>query len=152
MVNINIVCVGNLKEKYWAQACAEYAKRLSRFCKLNVIEVAEENKFEDIDKILSREGENILKKVSGEVVLLAIEGQAMSSENLSSFIEKKMLVSGEITFIIGGSYGVSEEVKKIAKTQISFGKITLPHNLARVVLLEQLYRAFMISAGSAYHK
>lgn len=152
MITINLVCVGNLKEKYWVDACAEYSKRLSRFCKLNIIEVPEENKFTEIDKILAREGECILKKISGQPILFAIEGQALSSENFAAFLERKKLECGELTFIIGGSYGVSDEVKKIAKEKISFGKITLPHNLARVVCLEQIYRAFMISAGSSYHK
>ena len=152
MIAINIVCVGNLKEKFWIDACHEYEKRLSRFCKLTITEVDEENSLCEKDKILAKEGEGITKKLSGHVALLAIEGKQFSSEEMAAYIEKQKLESGEITFIIGGSYGVSEEVKKAVKEKISFGKITLPHNLARVVLLEQIYRAFMINSGSTYHK
>lgn len=152
MMGIKIICVGNLKEKFWVDACREYAKRLSRFCKLTICEVDEENALCEKEKILAKEGDAILKKLNGQATLLALEGKQFSSEDFADFIEKHKLEGGEITFVIGGSYGVSQEVKNTAKEKISLGKITLPHNLARVVLLEQIYRAFMIISGSTYHK
>lgn len=152
MITIKLVCVGNLKEKFWTEACNEYIKRLGRFCKLEIVEVAEENKHSQIDKIKLEEGKHILEKLEGKVYLLDITGKQLSSEELAEAIGKDMLTSSTLTFIIGGSYGVSEEVKKIVKSKISFGRATYPHNLMRVILLEQLYRAFMINNGSSYHK
>lgn len=152
MINIRIVCVGNLKERFWVEACDEYKKRLSKFCKLTIVEVEEQNKLKEPARILQREGEDILKQLGANPVLMAIEGNQLSSEEFSNFIEKQKLLSSELTFVIGGSYGVSEEVKKNIKTKLSFGKATFPHNLARVMLLEQLYRAFMLESGAKYHK
>lgn len=152
MINIRIVCVGNLKEKYWTDACNEYKKRLQKFCKLSIIELAEQNKYQDIEKILQSEGTEILSSLAGKNFLLDVKGREVSSEDLAKRIEFLSQQISTITFIIGGSYGVSEEVKKSVDERISLGKITLPHNLARVVLLEQIYRAFMINSGSKYHK
>lgn len=152
MMTINLVCVGNLKEKYWIEACDEYQKRLSKFCKLKLVEVDEQNKYTNIDQIVSKEGEIILNHLTPHSVLMAIEGKQYSSEELADFIREKQLLTSELTFVIGGSYGVSDEVKKSVQSKISFGKPTFPHNLARVMLLEQIYRAFMINAGSSYHK
>lgn len=152
MININIVCVGNLKEDFWKKACEEYQKRLSRFCNLKVIELAEQNKFDSIERIVTEEGEDILSHLAGNNILLDVKGKELSSEELAEKIKNDSLMSSEFTFVIGGSYGVSSEVKEKIKTKISFGKITLPHNLARVVLLEQIYRAFMINSNSKYHK
>lgn len=152
MMTINLVCVGNLKEKYWIEACDEYRKRLSKFCKLKLVEVDEQNKYTNIDQIVSKEGEIILNHLTPHSVLMAIEGKQYSSEELADFIREKQLLTSELTFVIGGSYGVSDEVKKSVQSKISFGKPTFPHNLARVMLLEQIYRAFMINAGSSYHK
>ncbi len=151
-MTINLVCVGNLKEKYWIEACDEYQKRLSKFCKLKLVEVDEQNKYTNIDQIVSKEGEIILNHLTPHSVLMAIEGKQYSSEELADFIREKQLLTSELTFVIGGSYGVSDEVKKSVQSKISFGKPTFPHNLARVMLLEQIYRAFMINAGSSYHK
>ncbi len=151
MININIVCVGALKEKFWIDAVSEYGKRLSRFCKLKILELPQQEKF-DKQKCLEGEGDEILRAVRGYKVLLDIEGQQFTSNELAEKIEKVSLSNSEITFIIGGSYGVSEKVREQADFRLSFGKITLPHNLARVVLVEQIYRAFMITSGSTYHK
>ena len=148
---INIVCVGALKEKFWIDAVSEYGKRLSRFCKLKILELPQQEKF-DKQKCLEGEGDEILRAVRGYKILLDIEGQQFTSNELAKKIEKVSLSNSEITFIIGGSYGVSEKVKEQVDFRLSFGKITLPHNLARVVLVEQIYRAFMITSGSTYHK
>ncbi len=152
MINIKIVCVGNLKEKYWVEACEEYKKRLSRFCKLTIIEVEEQNKYLQVPLILKKEGELISKAITANTAVLAIEGKELTSEEFAKFIASQGMDSGEITFVIGGSYGISEEIKKTARHSLSFGKGTFPHNLARVILLEQLYRGFMINEGSTYHK
>ncbi len=151
MMTIKIVCVGNLKEKFWREACEEYQKRLSRFCKLKIIELEEQNNLSS-QKTLEKEGEEILKHISGKTILLAIEGKQYSSEEFADKLEKEALTSSELTFIIGSSCGVSDGVKNIVKEKISFGKPTFPHNLARIMLLEQIYRGFMINNGSTYHK
>lgn len=152
MINIRLVCVGNLKEKYWLDACNEYAKRLQKFCKLTIIELAEQNKYQEKPRILQSEGEEILSNLAGKKILLDIKGKELTSEEFAKRIELLSQVSSTLTFIIGGSYGVSEDVKQKVDEKISLGKITLPHNLARVVLLEQIYRGFMINSGSKYHK
>lgn len=152
MITIKIVCVGNLKEKFWVEACNEYIKRLSKFCKLKVVEIKEENQFENIDKTLEVEGEDILKELEGYTSVLDIEGKMLSSEEIASLISEKSNISSTLTFVIGGSYGVADKVKGRADKRISFGKVTYPHNIARVLLLEQIYRAFMINSGSKYHK
>jgi 23S rRNA (pseudouridine1915-N3)-methyltransferase len=152
MINIKIVCVGNLKEEFWRKACEEYKKRLSRFCNLKIVELDEQNRFDNTQRIVEEEGRGILNHVDGSAFLLDIKGKEMSSEEIAEKIKNETLVSSEITFVIGGSYGVSNDVRDKIKNKLSFGKITLPHNLARVVLLEQIYRAFMINSGSKYHK
>lgn len=151
-MQIRLVCVGNLKEKFWQSATEEYKKRLQKFCNLQIIELDEQNKYQDVNKILSEEGKSIIANLGGYNILLDIEGKAYSSEELANKIKQTLLSSSTITFIIGGSYGVSDEVKKSVQERISFGKITMPHNLARVVALEQIYRAFMINSGAKYHK
>ena len=152
MITINLVCVGNLKEKFWQEACAEYSKRLSKFCKLNIIEVAEQNKFDNIEKIKEVEGEDIISRLNGKCFLLEINGKEFSSEEFAKEISKSSLEASTLTFVIGGSYGTSDAVKNKIKDKLSFGKATYPHNLARVILLEQIYRAFMINSGGRYHK
>ena len=155
MISINIICVGNLKEKFWREASAEYEKRLSKFCKLNVIELSEQNKFDDIGKTLQLEGVDILKKVAdcgGKTFLLAINGKERSSEEFSALIQDTAMSNSTMNFVIGGSYGTSEDVNAKIKDKISFGKATYPHNLARIILLEQIYRAFMFNGGGKYHK
>lgn len=151
-MQIRLVCIGNLKEKFWQSATEEYKKRLQKFCNLQIIELDEQNKYQDVNKILSEEGKSIIANLGGYNILLDIEGKLCSSEELANKIKQTLLTSSTITFIIGGSYGVSDEVKRSVQERISFGKITMPHNLARVVALEQIYRAFMINSGAKYHK
>ncbi|WP_311406741.1 23S rRNA (pseudouridine(1915)-N(3))-methyltransferase RlmH [Liquorilactobacillus uvarum] len=159
-MNIKIIVVGKLKEKYLKQGIAEYAKRLSKFCKFKIVEVADEKAPEKLSeaemiKVKEIEGERILSKVKNKeyVYALAILGQERSSEDLAQEIQSLGIYGhSDITFIIGGSLGLSEAVLKRADTEISFGRFTLPHQLMRLVLTEQIYRSFMINAGSPYHK
>lgn len=157
MIKIRIVAVGRVKEKYFSEAVSEYSKRLSRFCDFSLIEVKEEYYDKataaNVEKILSVEGERIEKAIKGTPVCLAIEGKKLSSEGLAEFIKTKIdRGEGEITFIIGGSYGIDERVKRLCKDKISFSDMTFPHTLARVMLSEQIYRAFTIINGAEYHK
>lgn len=159
-MNVKIITVGKLKEKYLKDGIAEYAKRLQKFAKFEIIEVPDEKAPEqlsqaEMDKIMQKEGERILSKIKDRdyVFALAIKGKERSSEELAQEIDK-LTVSGksDLTFIIGGSLGLAPEVTKRANTEISFGRFTLPHQLMRLVLTEQIYRAFMINQGSPYHK
>lgn len=152
MINIKIICIGNLKEKFWIEASKEYQKRLQRFCKLSIVELQEQNKFNNIESILENEGRDIISNLTDKNILLDIYGKTITSEELAKKIESLSQTYSHLTFVIGGSYGVSNEVKEKITDKISFGKITLPHNLARIVLLEQIYRAFMINNGGKYHK
>lgn len=156
-MNITVVAVGKLKERYWVDACAEYLKRLRPYAKVSVCEVADVDpgRAGGIEAAKVREGEAVLAAVPARahVLLLAIEGRQRSSEGLSKRIDDLALGGeSEMAFVIGGSDGVSDAVRARANETLSFGRITLPHNLARVVLLEQLYRAFKISRGEPYHK
>ncbi len=152
-MKVNIVCVGKIKEKFFTDAIEEYKKRLSRFCNLKIIEVDEASKIENIEKKSQTEGGLLLNACSGFIVALDGAGKLVSSEELAEQI-KKLEISGtsEISFVIGGSNGLSDEVKQKAGLVASFGKITFPHQLFRVVLIEQIYRAFSIIAGMPYHK
>lgn len=152
MIKINIVCVGNLKDKFYIDGAGEYAKRLSRFCTLKIIELKEQTKFDSPLQIKNAEGEDIIKNLSGYVILMDVKGKLISSEELAEKIEDISLNNSEITFVIGGSYGVSEMVKNRANQIVSVSKMTFPHRLFRVMLLEQIYRAFMINSGGEYHK
>ncbi len=157
MFKIKIVCVGKIKEAYFRDATAEYIKRLSRFAEVTVREVKEENIVDrpsekEKQEIMRREAEHIEKELSGDVVVLAVEGKQHSSEAFAEELAAFRDGRGEVTFVIGGSYGLHPEIKTRAKTLLSFSKMTLPHTLMRVVLLEQIYRACMIDAGSTYHK
>ena len=153
MLKINVVCVGSIKEKYFTEAIKEYEKRLSRFCSLSIIEVQEEAQEKSIEKKIIKESDKLLNVVKGCVVLLDREGKMVSSEELAEHIDKISSQGiSEITFVIGGSNGVSKELKNKANYSFSFGKITFPHQLFRVVLLEQIYRACSIGAGLPYHK
>ena len=147
-----VVCVGKLKERFWKDACAEYTKRLGAYAKVADIDPA---KAGGVDAARDKEGAAILAALPSRahVILLAIEGKERSSEELSARLDDLMLRgSSDIAFVIGGSDGVSDEVRARADEMLSFGRITLPHNLARVVLLEQIYRACKISRGEPYHK
>lgn len=161
MLKINIICIGKIKEKYFTDAVGEYAKRLTAFCKFSVVELNEERirsntpNEAQIAEVIEAEGKRILQKigVSDYVAAMCIEGKLLSSEELSETLDKAAL-SGKSTvdFIIGGSYGLSDEVKKRADLRLSMSKMTFPHQLARVILSEQIYRAFEISTNGKYHK
>ena len=152
-----VVAVGKLKEKFWKAACDEYLRRLQPYMRTKVVEVADVDpaRAGGVEASRRKEGDEILSAVPAHahVILLAIDGIERSSENLSARIDE-LLVRGksDLVFIIGGSDGVSDGVRERADETLSFGPITLPHNLARVVLLEQLYRAQKISRGEPYHK
>lgn len=156
-MKITVVAVGKLKERFWADACAEYAKRLSAYATVKMVEIADRDPAKSGGEEAGRalEGKGILAAIPerSHVVLLDIGGKERSSEEIASHLDDLML-RGEslITFVIGGSCGVSPEVRARADERLSFGRITLPHNLARVVLLEQVYRAFKIMRGEPYHK
>ncbi len=160
MVNVNIICVGKLKEKYLRDASSEYIKRLTAFCKLNIIEISpyalpDSPSAAQIEMGLIDEGKRILQKINpgAYVYAMCIEGKQRSSVSLSEEFDS-LCVSGEsnLTFIIGGSFGLSDEVKKRANAKLSMSEMTFPHQLARIMLLEQIYRAFQISSGGKYHK
>ena len=158
-MNINIICVGKIKEKYFQGAIEEYSKRLSRFARLTITEVADEKipdnaSEKECEIVKSREGEKILSRLgdSSYVITLCIEGKEMSSEALAGKIADISMISSNITFIIGGSLGLSDTVKSKSQLRLSFGQMTLPHQLMRVVLLEQIYRAFKINNNESYHK
>lgn len=160
MVKINLVCVGKLKERYLTDASAEYVKRLSAFCRLNITEVKEYRICENpsapvISKTVSEEGKSIFSAMpkKGICVSMCIEGEKLSSDGLSDFIKREINKgTEEITFVIGGSYGLSEEIKQASDLKLSMSDMTFPHQLARVMLLEQIYRAFNILNGGKYHK
>lgn len=145
MIKLNFVCVGNLKEKFFEEAAGEYLKRLSRFCRAEVKELSEKNNPEE-------EAESVLKALKGRVIALAVEGKKCSSEEFAKKIAASADRGEEITFVIGSSEGLSRRVKERADELLSFSDMTFPHRLMRVILLEQVYRAFMINAGAKYHK
>jgi 23S rRNA (pseudouridine1915-N3)-methyltransferase len=159
-MKINVICVGKIKESFYREALAEYTKRLSKYCKLSITELADEktpdNASEALSKqILDKEGERILQKIPDDsyVIATAIEGKEHDSVSFSKKMEDIMLrENGNISFIIGGSLGLSESVKKRADYLLSFSHMTFPHQLMRVILLEQIYRAFRILNNEPYHK
>lgn len=159
-MKIKVVTVGKLKEKYLKDGIAEYTKRISSFAKLEMIELADEktpDKASELEnqKILETEGARILSKVGERdfVVVLAIEGKTFSSEDFSKQLEQASIKGySTLTFIIGGSLGLAPIVKNRANLSVSFGRLTLPHQLMRLVLVEQIYRSFTIQQGSPYHK
>ena len=159
-MNIKIITVGKLKEKYLKMGIAEYAKRLGAYCKLELIEVTDEKAPEKLSEaemvqVKEKEGERILAKIPDQafVFALAIEGKQRTSEEFAKEIEQ-LGVQGKstIVFVIGGSLGLSDAVMKRSNTPISFGKMTLPHQLMRLVLIEQIYRGFKIVRNEPYHK
>jgi len=153
MLKIRIVAVGGIKEGFYRDAIEEYRKRLGKWAKTEIQEVAESSQISDSARKREEEGESILRAVKGRVILTDIKGRRISSEALSEILSRSALSGeSEITFVIGGSNGVSDRVKKAADDIISFGDITLPHQLFRVVLTEQIYRAMSIIAGTPYHK
>lgn len=161
MIRINIICIGKIKEKYFTDAINEYAKRLSAFCKFSVVELGEEKirsntpNTSQIEEVIESEGKRILQKISQSdyVVAMCIEGKMMSSKELSKTLDNVSL-SGKSTvdFVIGGSYGLSNSVKSRANLKLSMSRMTFPHQMARMILSEQIYRAFEISTNGKYHK
>lgn len=157
MIKVNIVAVGKVKEKYFADGISEYSKRLSKFCDFKITEIQEEN-FKSVDDaivsvIKEKEAEKILPHLKGKIVAMAIEGKKFSSEKLAKTIKEVCdLGGGVITFVIGGSYGLSDAVKNKADILMSFSDMTFPHTLFRLMLTEQIYRAFTINSNSPYHK
>jgi 23S rRNA (pseudouridine1915-N3)-methyltransferase len=156
MSNLTVACIGKLKEKYWKDAQAEYEKRLSAFCRVSIIEKGEAQLPKDfsdalIQKAIEQEGDALLAAAKGALIALSPEGDTMDSRQFSDLL-KKLTDAGDVTFAIGGSYGLSDAVKKSARHIISFSDLTMPHQLFRIVLLEQIYRGFMIAAGRTYHK
>ena len=160
MQAVTIVCVGKLKEGYWWDAAVEYQKRLSAFCRLSTVEIEEERLPQNpsaaqIAAGLEAEGRRILSKIAADsfVVALCIEGKLQSSEELARMLDRAA-VSGksDVIFVIGGSFGLSQAVKERADRRMSMSRMTFPHQLARVVLLEQVYRGYQILSGGKYHK
>lgn len=159
-MNISIITVGKLKEKYLKQGIDEYTKRLSSYSKIEIIEVPDEKAPEilsqaEMEQVKQKEGERILSKVAQDahVIALAIEGKQKSSEELADTLDKLATYGkSKVAFIIGGSLGLSNDVLKRADEKLSFSKMTFPHQLMRLVLVEQVYRAFRINRGEPYHK
>ena len=159
MQKVTVLCVGKLKEKFYADACAEYQKRLTRHCKLDLLELPEqrlpENPSEaEIEAALSKEADAIEEKLprGGAVVALCVEGRTMSSDQLADTLSRYAQGVSQVTFLIGGSFGLHERVKLLAELRLSMSPMTFPHHLARVMLLEQIYRAYQIESGTKYHK
>lgn len=159
-MKITVLTVGKIKEKFYTAAIDEYSKRLSRYCKLNIIQVADEKTIEnstekEMDIIKAKEGERILKNIPDDafVITLEINGKMLDSEELADKINK-LGIMGEshIVFVIGGSLGLHKDVSKRANFKLSFSKITFPHQLMRVILLEQIYRSYRIINNEPYHK
>ena len=159
-MKITIVCVGKIKEKFYRDAVEEYKKRLGRYCKMQIVEVADEKTPDKASEALEnqikeKEGQRILAQIreGAYVIALAIEGKMLSSEELAGKMQKLGVEGkGHLVFVIGGSLGLSKEVMDRADHALSFSKMTFPHQLMRVILLEQIYRSFRIIAGEPYHK
>ena len=160
MINLTVIAVGSLKERFWRDACAEYQKRLSAFCRIELIEIAEERAPQDPSEaqkvqVIEAEGRRIAAKIpaSAAVIALCIEGEEMTSLQLAAKLESLAVNGvGRAALVIGGSFGLWDEVKRRAVLRLSFSPMTFPHQLARVMLLEQVYRAMKIAAGERYHK
>lgn len=149
---IRIITVGKLKEKYFVDAVEEYLKRLSKYTKIELIEVPDENY--EIQKTLEKERDSILKHITNKeyIITLEIDGKELSSIELSKKINDTLIINSDITFIIGGSYGLHDDIKKISNYALSFSKMTFPHQLFRIMLLEQIYRSYKILNNETYHK
>ncbi len=160
MIKISIVSVGKIKEKYIKLGIDEFSKRLSKYCKLEIIEVSDEKAPENLSNkeimmIKNKEGFSILSKIKdgAYIIALDIQGRSISSEDLADNLERLSIMGkSQLYFVIGGSLGLSEEVLSRADMKLSFSKMTFPHQLMRLILLEQVYRAFRINSGQPYHK
>ena len=150
---IKIITVGSIKENYLKDAIEEYKKRLSKYTNLEIIEIKDEGKVEE-EKAKELEGEKILNKINDKeyIITLEIQGKELSSTELASKINNVLIENSNITFIIGGSYGLSNKVIERSNYHLSFSKMTFPHQLFRVLILEQIYRAFKINNNESYHK
>ena len=157
-MNVTIISVGKLKEKYLRDAIAEYSKRLQAFCNFRIIELdesrlSEKSSQREIEQALETEGTNILRNSQGFIFSMCIEGKQLSSEEFAKkFTDIGVSGTSAVTFIIGSSFGLSDEVKRKSDFKLSMSKMTFPHQLARVMLAEQIYRAFQINNGGKYHK
>ena len=158
-MNINVICVGKIKEDYFIKAAAEFEKRLSRFCNFKVIQLPDRPIPDNASSlecaaVLKKEGEEILKKIgkSDIVVAMCIEGKQLSSKELAKKIADFQMKASTIDFVIGGSLGLSDEVKMRADFKLSMSSMTFPHRIARLMLEEQIYRSFKINANETYHK
>jgi len=151
---IKVICVGKIKERYLKEACEEYKKRISRWIKIQEIEVNEEPERYEVSKIIEKEAENLMRFIDKNDynIVLDIKGDEMTSEQFSDLIKSLIINNKDITFIIGGSNGLSNSVKHLSNKKISFSKMTFPHQLFRVILYEQVYRALSIINNSKYHK
>ena len=155
MLTINIICIGKIKEKFFKDAIDEYSKRLSKYCKLNILELPDE-KIPDKSNtsIKTKECDNIIKHIKKDsfIICLDLKGKCFSSEQFSKNIDNISMQSSQITFVIGGSLGLTEKILNLSNQRICFSSMTFPHQLIRIFLLEQLFRAFKISNGETYHK
>lgn len=159
MLTINIICIGKIKEQFLKSAIDEYSKRLSKYCKLNILELPDEKIPDKINEkleneIKTKECNNIINHIKKDsyIISLDLTGKEFSSEQFSKNIENISMESSQITFIIGGSLGLTQEILNMSNQKICFSKMTFPHQLIRVFLLEQLFRAFKISNGETYHR
>ena len=160
MQKVSIICVGKMKEKFYSEAAAEYVKRLSRFCKLEIVELPEDRLPDDpsqaqIDAALAKEADAIRAKLPAScyIIAMCVEGNPRSSEELARLMEDSVHQGGShLVFLIGGSFGLHPSVKALASFKLSMSPMTFPHHLARVMLLEQIYRGYQINNGSKYHK
>ena len=150
---IKIICLGKIKEKYFEDAIKEYEKRISKYSQLQIIEL-EDVGFNDSKVVLKKEEEKIFKVLNPKdyIITLEIEGKELSSIEFSKKIEDTLIQNSNITFIIGGSYGISDNIKNLSNYKLSFSKMTFPHQLFRIILLEQIYRAYKIINNEEYHK
>lgn len=150
---IKLITVGKIKEKYLKDAILEYTKRISKYTKLEIIELQDYD-YDNKQIVLEKEKENIIKHINSRdyVITMQIEGKNISSEDFADKIDKLFVTNPNIVFIIGGSYGLHDDIKKISNFSLSFSKMTFPHQLFRVLLLEQIYRAYKIINNESYHK
>lgn len=159
MIKLTLITLGKLKEKYLREACEEYEKRLSRYCDINIIELSpaylpDNPSNSEINSALQKEAELIKKRIpeGSFITTLCVEGKKLSSERFAEFIKGNANSGINMCFIIGSSYGIDESIKLMSKLRLSLSDMTFPHQLFRVMLLEQIYRAFKINEGSTYHK
>lgn len=159
MLTITVVCVGKIKEKFFKDAIDEYSKRLSKYCKLDILELPDEkipDKINDsiVNEVKEKECKNIINHLKNDsyIIALDLKGKEFSSEELSNKLEQISMQNSKITFIIGGSLGLTDKLLNMCDEKICFSKMTFPHQLIRIFLLEQVYRAFKISNGESYHK